>query len=434
MNIRVETAGPCRRQVHIEVPGDQVAKEFGAVAGGIVGYAQIPGFRAGHAPLALVKRKYAKNIQEEVKERLVRTGYQEAVTKEKLEAVAVLDVKENDLKDGQPFEFSVMLDVAPDFELPAYKGLKLESKKIEVEAKDVDDVIKNMREQNAKFEDVAGRAVQSGDMVQVDFEGTCEGKAFADISDKVKALGHAKDFWVMADPQNEFLPGFAAGILGANVGENRDVTVEFPKEFIEPAVAGKKADFKVSIKLIREKKLPEVDAEFLKSLEVENEAALRARIETDLADMRKNNERSRIEGEILKTISQGTKLDVPESLLAEETQQAVYDLVRSNTSRGVAKEDIEANKEKLFGVASQSAAERIKTRYILRKIAVTEGITANEQEINRRIAELAQNYRTTPENLEKDLEKNNQLGRVADEVRLMKTIGWLYDHAKIETT
>jgi trigger factor len=298
--------------------------------------------------------------------------------------------------------------------------------------KDIDDVIKNIREQNAKYKDVTDRAAQTGDMIQVDFTGTCEGKAFAEISEKVKSLGEAKDFWVIADAENEFLPGFSAGLVGAKIGEKRDVVVKFAADFAEQGVAGKTANYSVDVKAIREKDLPALNEEFFKSLGVETEAAMRERIKEDMTKMRVDNERSRVEGEILKSLLTATKLDVPESVLAEETQQAVYDMVRSNTNRGIAKEEIEANKEKLFGAASQTAAERIKTRYVLRKIASAEGITATEAEINQRIAELAHRYQMTTEHFQKDLEKNNALGRVADEVRLIKTISWLYDHAKIE--
>ncbi len=432
MNIRVEQLGPCRRALHVEVPVDQVSKEFADVVGGYVGVARIPGFRAGKAPREMVKRRFAKEISEEIKQRLVPAGYQEAIKQEKLQAVTVLNVEEKELKEGQAFSFTITVDVAPDFELPKYKGLKFESKSEPVADKDIDAVIKNIREQNVKYHDVADRAVQMGDMVQVDFTGLCEGKPFSEYSEKAATLGSAKDFWVIADAENEFLPGFAEGLVGAKVGDQKKIEITLSSAFIESSVAGKKASFDVSVKALREKVLPPMDEEFFKSMGVENEAAFRERIKTDLAEMRTNNERQRIESEIVKTLTNSTKLDVPESVLQEETQQAVYDLVKANTSRGVKQEEIEAKKEELFGAASQSAAERIKARYILRKIASTENIVATEDEINKRVSDLARQYRMTVEMFQKDLEKNNSLGRVADEVRLLKTVSWLYDQSKIE--
>ena len=431
MNIRVETTAPCRRQVHVEIPVEQVNKEFAETVEAYAGVARIPGFRPGRAPKDLVKRRFAKDIREEVKNRLVPQGYQEAVKKEKLQAVSVLDVKENDLSEGKPFSFSITLDVAPEFELPAYKGLKLEGKKIDVTDADIDEVIKTLREQNARFEDIPAREVVAGDMVQVDFDGTCEGKSFAELSAKAASLGQAKDFWIIADAENEFLPGFAAGLTGSKPGDQRTIEVTFPATFIEPSVAGKTAKYEVSVKALREKRLPEIDAEFVKSLGVEDVAKLRERIGEDLKQVRVDNERSRVEGEIVRQLVTTTKLDIPDSLLQEETQQAVYDIVRSNTNRGVGKDEIETNKEKIIETASQTSAERIKARYVLRRIADEEKIVATEEEIGQRIVQLAQRYRTTPDRLQKELEENNAIGRVADEVRLMKTVTWLHDQASI---
>lgn len=432
MNIRVESLGPCRRALHVEVPADQVSKEFAEVVGGYAGVARIPGFRPGKAPKEMVKRRFAKEINEEIKQRLVPAGYQEAIKQEKLQAVTVLNVEEKELKEGTAFSFTITVDVAPDFELPKYKGLKFTAKNEPVADKDIDAVIKNIREQNVKYNDVADRAVQMGDMVQVDFTGLCEGKPFSEFSEKAATLGSAKDFWVIADAENEFLPGFAEGLVGAKVGDQKKIDITLSPAFIETSVAGKKASFDVSVKALREKVLPPMDEEFFKSMGVDGEPAFRERIKKDLAEMRTNNERQRIENEIVKTLVSGTKLDVPDSVLQEETQQAVYDLVKANTSRGVKQEEIEAKKEELFGAASQSAAERIKARYILRKIASTENIVATEEEITKRVADLARQYRMTTEMFQKDLEKNNALGRVADEVRLLKTVNWLYDQSKIE--
>ena len=432
MNIRVEATGPCRKEVHVEFPAEAVGKEFAKIVEEYAAVARIPGFRPGRAPRDLVKRRFQKEIVDELKGRLVPQGYQAAVKQEKLETVTVLDVKEQDLKEGNPFAFTIKLDVAPSFELPVYKGLAVKGEKLEIKDEDVDAVIQNIREQNVKYTDSAGRPVQAGDMVQVDFTATSEGKPLGELSEKAASLGSAKDFWLIADQENEFLPGFAAGVLGATVGEQRTIAVTFPADFTEASVAGRKADFATTIKAIREKQLPPIDAEFLKSLGVEDEAKLKERVRSDLQEMRKNNERARVEGELIKQLVAGTTLDIPESVLQEETQQAVYDMVRSNTSRGVAKDEIESNKDQLFDAASKSAAERIKVRYILRKIAAAESISATKEEIQQRIVELARRYQMPPERFEQELDKNNSLGRVADEVRLMKTVSWIYDQAKVE--
>ena len=176
MNIRVESAGQCRKNVFVEVPADLVKNEFGEVVQAYSQYAKIPGFRPGRAPRDLVRKRFAKEIAQEVKERLVPRAYQEAVKQQNIQTVAVLDVKEDPIEDGQPFSFTVVVDVTPEFPLPDYKGLKIEGKKIEISEEDVDSTIKRLQDQGGRYDDVTGRAVQTGDLVQVDYEGTIDGQ------------------------------------------------------------------------------------------------------------------------------------------------------------------------------------------------------------------------------------------------------------------
>lgn len=433
MNIRVETAGPCRREVHIEVPADRVGTAFSEVLAAYTRMAKIPGFRPGKAPRDLIRRRFQKEIQGEVKERLIPEGYQAAVKQEKLQTIAVVDVRDQNLEEGQSFAFTVTLDVAPDFALPAYKGMALQGQKVAIQDADVDSVLENIREQNARFEDVAARPVQKGDLVQIDYEGVCEGQPVEQRAPRAKGMGVSKDFWMMADEQNEFLPGFAQGLLGATVGEQRQVAVNFPADFAETELAGRTATYTVTVKALREKKLPEIDAEFIKGVGVDSVEALKARVREDLVRMREQNEKRRLQNEAAKRLLEQTQVEVPDSVLQEETRNEVYDLVRSSQQRGVTKDDIEGKKEELFDAATRTATEKVKLRYILRKIASIEGIEVAEQDVEARIVSLARGWGVPPERLRADLEKKNALGQVRDDVLLSKTLTWLVDHAEVKS-
>jgi trigger factor len=433
MNIRVETAGPCRREVHIEVPADRVGTAFSEVLAAYTRMAKIPGFRPGKAPRDLIRRRFQKEINGEVKERLIPEGYQAAVKQEKLQTIAVVDVRDQNLEEGQAFAFTVTLDVAPDFALPTYKGMALEGQKVAIQDADVDAVLENIREQNARFEDVAARPVQKGDLVQIDYEGVCEGQPVEQRAPRAKGMGVSKDFWMMADEQNEFLPGFAQGLLGATVGEQRQVTVNFPADFAESELAGRTATYAVTVKALREKKLPEIDAEFIKGVGVDSVEALKARVREDLVRMREQNEKRRLQNEAAKRLLEQTQVEVPDSVLQEETRNEVYDLVRSSQQRGVTKDDIEGKKEELFDTATRTATEKVKLRYILRKIASTEGIEVAEQDVEARIVSLARGWGVPPDRLRADLEKKNALGQVRDDVLLSKTLTWLVDHAEVKS-
>lgn len=431
MNIRMEMPGPCRRELHIEVPADQVRSAFDEVTASYLRVARIPGFRPGRAPRDLVRRRYQKEIAGDVKERLIPEGYQAAIKQEKLSTVAVLDVREQSLEEGQPFAFSVVLDVAPDFQLPEYKGIALTRKTPAVGESDIDDVLKNIREQNGRFEDVAGRAVQIGDLVKIDYEGTLDGQPVESLAPQAKGMGKGTDFWLMADEQNQFLPGFAQGLAGAAIGEGREVTVDFPADFPEKALAGRKAVYSVTVKALREKKLPELDAEFLKGVGVATVEELRERVKVDLQQLRERNESRRLQGEIVRHLLEKSTFDVPESILQEETRQEVYELVRQNQQRGISTDEIEGHKEELFDAATRSATEKVKLRYVLRRIAAEEKISVEEGEVEARIRSLAAGWGVPADRLRADMEKRNALGQVRDDVLMNKVLGRLLEAAAI---
>lgn len=315
--------------------------------------------------------------------------------------------------------------------MPAYKGLKIDGQKIAIKDEDVDSVLGNIREQNARFEDVAARPVQQGDLVQIDYEGVCEGQPIEELAPQAKGMGQGKDFWMMADEANEFLPGFAQGLVGAAMGEGRQVLVDFPAAFPEAALAGKKATYFVTVKALREKRLPEIDDAFLKSVGAENVEQLKERVRKDLVNLREQNEKRRLQNEIAKRLLDSVQFDVPESVLQEETRNEVYDMVRQSQHRGASKDEIEGRKDELFDAATRTATEKIKLRYILRRIARNEQIAASDQEVEARLAGLARSWGVPMDRLRADFEKKNAMGQVRDDVLLSKTLTWLLEQAEV---
>lgn len=430
MNVRIESPGPCRRELHIEVPAEKVRAAFDEIASAYAKQARIPGFRPGKAPRDLVCRKFQKEIRDDVKEQLVPQAYREAVLKEKIQTVAVLDVREKDLHEDQPFAFTVVVDVQPDFVLPGYKGMQVKAEAVQVADADVDNVLASIRDQNARFED-ATRPVEAGDLVKIDFSGTIDGRGVEEIAPGAKGLGESKDFWLMADAENEFLPGFSKALLGAAIGEERTVEVTFPAEFGEKQLAGRQAVYCATVTGVRRKVLPELDDAFLKSLSMDSVDALKARVREDLVRMREQNEKRRQQNEIARLLLEQTTLELPESTVQEETRNEVYDLVRQSQSRGVAREEIENRREEIFEAAAKTAADKVKLRYILRRIAREEKIDVTEQEVEVRIAGLARSWGMPPERVKADLEKKNGMQRVRDDVLLSKTLEWVHGKASI---
>ncbi len=432
MNVVVEDAGTCRKKLNVEWPAERVQSDYDSVLSEFCKAAKIKGFRPGKAPVNVVEKRYGKQILEEVRERLIPAGYQQAVKDKGLHVVQVLDLTDVSIEPGKPMTFSVSVEVAPEFELPEYKGIPLERKPISVEETKVDETIDSIREQFASFDEVEGRAVQKGDLVQVDYEGVCDGKPIEGMSEETKGLGAREDFWVRAD-ENAFLPEFADGLAGTAIGEKTQVHVEFPAEFPVKELAGKKATYFVDVKGIREKKLPDIDEAFLKRLGVEDEATLRARIREDLERSAEQQETRRLRGELIEHLSKAVDMgDLPPSSVSRETQQIVQDIVKENTSRGANQEQLEEKKDEIVEVATKNAAERVKVQFILDRIADEEKIEVTPQQLREHVDRLSAGYGMKPEAFRAELKKRDAMDAVEEELRRSMTVDFLVEQAAIK--
>lgn len=431
MKVTVENAGPCRRVLNIEIPAERVNSEYEQMVDAFAAQAKIPGFRPGKAPRAVVEKRFAKDILQEVKDRLVPMGYHEALQQENLKPVAILGVEDVTVLAGQPLSFKVTLDVPPEFKLPEYKGLAVAPVKVEVADDEVKGTLNRLLEQNAKWEEVSSRPVQRGDLVKLDYEGFCDGKAIEEMAAGSPGLGKGTDFSVLAD-ENAFLPGFGEGLVGAAIGEKRQVLVDFPADFTEKAVAGKKCTYFADVKGIREKHLPALDESMLKSFGVESEEALMTRIREDMRKMKEDFEKRRQKSEIIKQLLEKTSLDVPESIVAEETKETVYEMVRQHIYHGMPQAEIEAKKGELFEDATRSATEKVKLRYILHRIAEQEKVEVAEPEVAERLALMAQRYGMPVADFRAEMEKRNALESVEEDIRANKTLDYVLENATVK--
>ena len=430
MKVSVEEPSVCRRILRIEVPKDVVDPEYDKVIKEYAEVARIPGFRKGKAPASLVESRHSKQIVEETSNRLVSKCYREALTEKQIDPVAILGVHNVSLHKGQGLQFSVEVDVPPKFKVPKYRGLSLKGNKVEVEDTRVEDALTDLRERSAKFEEVLDKQVANGDMVQIDYRGTCEGKPIKEIAPDVAALGEGTDFWTIVG-ETEFVPGLSAGLLGANIGDSRDVDVTFPEHYRITQVAGRSASYTVMVKAVRIKVLPEIDNAFLKNLGVDSETSLRVKLRERLLDAAHASEKRRLIGEITKKLLEKASFGVPQSLVVAETRSAVSEIVSQNTARGVPREQIEKSKDDIVKAATQSSEERVKLKFILERIADAERITVDDSEIDMRIGLLAQSYGVEKSALRRDLEKRNALANVRESLQAEKALEFVLERAKV---
>ena len=430
MQVSIEETSACQRTLHIEVPADTVAEEYSRVLNLFKSQASVPGFRAGKAPANLVKSRFHSKIMDEVRDQLVPKSYQDAISKEELQVVSVLNVSEPKVSDKEPLKFDVEVEVQPEFDLPKYKGIALKSESADVDEAKVAETISQILDQHARYEEMDGRAVQDGDLVQVDFEGTVDGQALSELDEKASGIGKAEDFWIRTDEKG-FLPEIGEGIVGVEVGKSVDVTVTFAAEFPLEALQGKVAEYKVAVKGIKEKKFPEFDEAFCSTLGVADEAEFRTRVKEDLEKQAVDGEQNRLKDEVAQFLLEKTSIEVPSSLVESRTKQTINNIVMENSQRGVSREVMEEKKDEIYDTASATALSQVKLDFILTRIAKEEKLEISAEEVEQRINELAAMYSRPVAELKKQLSEQNRLQDIQMGMLVEKTSDFILENAKI---
>ena len=431
MKTKLENAGPCRKLLHVSAPTDEVMPEYNNVLKAYRQQARIPGFRKGKAPEAVVERRFKKELMEDAKDRLVPQLYREAIEKEKATPIAVVDVHDVEFEKESGLSFQVTLDVAPDFKLPRYKKISLKRTKVAIEDKAVEEAIEKMRQSSARYEEAGDREVKDGDFVKCDFTGEIDGKPVSEISEEASAVAKGSDFSLMIG-EADIIPGLAAGVTGAKREEEREVNVEFPADYRLKSLCGKKALYKVKVTGIRERALAEIDEEFAKKFGADSVSALQDMIRKELLENADRTEKERLKGEIIQHLIGKVKMDVPLSVVEQEKSAMVRNIVNRIAMQGADKDQIESQRDTILEEATKSSEERVRTSYILSKIADEEEMSVEDTELDDRIAEMSQRYGMPPEKFRAEMEKRNSIEGLGSEIRAEKTLEFLFENAKIK--
>ena len=430
MNVTVENQASCRKLVRIEVDATTVDAMFASITKDFQKQAAMPGFRPGKAPLPMVLKKHEQDIADEVKRKLISESYRKAMDEQKLDVLGYPDVKEVQFSRAQALKFEAVVETAPIFEMPEYKGLPAKRETQTVTDADVEKALNVLRDQRVDYKTVE-RPLAAGDIAVVNYTGTCDGKPITDIAPTAKGLTEQKGFWIPAD-SSSFIPGFGEQLAGAKAGDKRTVNVDFPADFVTTQLQGKKGVYDVELVEVKEKVMPELNDEFAKSFGAESLEKLRDGVRTDLQNELTFKLDKSVRSQVLRALHDKVNFELPESVVAQETKNVVYDIVRENKNRGVDMGIIEKEKEKIYAAAAQGAKERVKTSFLLRKIAEKEDIKVSNEEVLRRVHALAGAYQTEPKKYLQELQKRNGLIEVYDQLASEKVVEFLSKNATIE--
>jgi trigger factor len=427
------TETTCKREIELEIPAENVQKATEKVARDIARVARIPGFRPGKAPVTLVRRRFAEDIQGEVVQSLVPEYLEKALDEKKLVPVTRPEVDKVEFKEGEPLRFRAVFEVLPEFDLGDYKNLQVQVDEIEMGDAQVDKTLEEMRERAATFVPVEGRAAKDGDSVLIKLMGTPSGGG-----DPVQA-----DNILVHLGAEETLASFTENLRGSTPGETKQFETRYPDDYPDPKLAGKTYNYSVDVQGIKEKKLPELNDEFAKDAAggpgaegggVTTLDELRKKIRENLDAAREQQQKAQAHEKILEHLVKQHDFPVPEALIESQMDTRLERLGRSLAAQGVDPRAVDVDWVSLRRRQRERAVDDVKAELLLDRIATAEHIDASEEDVEKEIAALAERGGESATALRARLTKQGALDRIKSKLRSDKTIELLYRTARIETT
>lgn len=421
MKISIKEANNCQKILQVEVPKEDIAVEFDNFYERIQNQAQVPGFRKGKAPRNILEQHFAHRAEEEVLTHLIKEYYQKAIEKEQIHPVDVPQISNINFKKSEKLSFQATVDVRPKFNLKTYKGLKIKKKNLAVKDEEINKVLNFLQERYAQFLPIEKRPVQKDDYIICDYNYSVEGKV-VEKKDRV---------WLWVN-EKLFIPGLLQQLEGINPQEKKEFDLELPEHYHPKELAKKIAHFDFLVKEIKEKKLPELNEEFAKTLGKNSLEELKNQMKEDLIKEKEAISKQEMKDQLIEQLVKAMPLDVPGSLV-NKREELLKETTRQKLKRqGLNEEQIKEEEKQLENVFKQEALKQIRTFFILEEISEKENINIEEEELNKRVEAIAQVYQQKKEDVLEYLSKNNMLENLRWELWEEKVISFLVEHAKIE--
>ncbi|MCI5700979.1 MAG: trigger factor [Lachnospiraceae bacterium] len=389
MSTQVERLEHNMAKLTIEVPAEEFNKALKAAYDKNKKSISIPGFRKGKAPMVMIEKMYGAGIfYEDAANILIPEAYSKAVDESGLEVVSQPEIDVTQIEKGKDFIFTAEVAVKPEVTLGQYKGVEVPKAVIEVTDEEVDEEVKKEQEKNARTVAVEDRAVESGDIVTLDYEGFVDGVAFE---------GGKGENYPLTIGSNSFIPGFEDQLIGAQVEVPLDVNVTFPEEYHSADLAGKDAVFKCLVHKIETKELPELDDEFAQDVsEFDTLDEYKADVKKTLTEKKEASAKTAKENAAVDKVIENAEMDIPDAMIDAEVTQMVNNFAQRIQSQGLSFEqylqftgsNMDAMKEQM----KPQAVKRIQSRLVLEKIAEVENIQIPDEKLNEEIANMAKMY------------------------------------------
>ncbi|HEY5778668.1 MAG TPA: trigger factor [Terrimicrobiaceae bacterium] len=426
MNVVVESQPNCLVTLQVELPSDQVSKEWTNVTRDFQRQARIPGYRPGKAPQALVESRFAKDIKEQLTSKLLRESLNEAIREKNLRVLSVSQVDDVEIGEDRTMRYRATVLTEPEFDLPDYSSIPADITKENVTDESVQRWMDQLREPHATYTPVEGRSLAMGDYAVLTYAASLDGKPLAEaVPDSPAQLQGRRNAWILMD-ETSLLPGFCQAIVGMNVNEEKTISLELPADFTLSSLAGKKLEYAVSLHAINTKVLPEFDDALAEKIEAGTTAdQLEKKVRDRLADLAEVHFLNTKRQAAVRYLLDRVDCELPAPVVEKEMGSILREIVRDNQVRGISDDEIRKHQDELIGAAQQGAKDRVRGNFLLLRVAEKEKLNVTEEDVTRRVIEMAARYEIPVGKLVKDLERRNGFGPLREQILIGKALDLL---------
>jgi len=410
----------CKHEIEITVPVDEIDQETERAVSSIQKKAKIPGFRPGKVPATIVRTRFAHEVRQDVLESLVPKYLQKRFEADDLKVVGRPNVKDVHFEKGEPLRFKAEFEVAPEVELGEYRGLTTHYSDPEVSDDDLNQRIEQLREQKAQHVTIDPRPVEDGDYVTISLHSVAGVDLPVNQDEMMLHVG---------DPDT--LPEFTENLRGMSPEESKEFEISYPEDYGQEKLAGKTVKFRMQLKAIRRKELPELNDEFAKDLGDFNTLdELRDAVRKNIFHERESAAQRKAKDELIDRLVEAHDFPVPEVFLDRQIEAEMETRLRQLASNGVDVAKLKLDWNKVKESQRPKALHDVKASLLLDKVAERESIVATQDEVDREIQQIARTEREPVAAIRKKLDKSGAIGRIANHIRTEKTLNLLFEQSR----
>jgi trigger factor len=414
-----------KREISVEIPAADVARETDLQIQRYQKSARLPGFRAGHVPASIIKQRFGEGLKSDVAEALIPKFFRREAEKQGLIPVSQPRVTDLHMHDGEPIRFKASFEVLPEIQVEGYKELRAEKPEIAVTDDEVEQALNSVREQHATYTTVEGRTLAEGDFAQASMDG--KPKDGQDVADAKANPVHMDDVLIEIGGKNT-VPEFTQHLTGTSPGDERTFDVSYPEDAPDKRLAGKTFVYTVKVNGIKQKTLPDLNDDFAKELgEFTSLEQVRKQIRDNMQAERKHDAEREAKDKLVAELVKRNDFEVPESLVDRQIDLRLERGLRALAAQGMKMEDLKKmDLPRLRAGQRDQAVNDVKSSLLLERIADLEKIEVSDQEVNHEIDALALQSKQTSEAVRARLTQDGGLDRIRMRIRSEKTLDFLY--------